>query len=212
MTDYSHAALGGTGREPEEKMRVFLGCEKADDKGYDFSKGRVKFEYKHSSLHERNKHTKEWRSAPTRSWEFGNLRGHGGKKDYDYLILEGEAEAAGDSYLFLISFKELCSSFPTLSKISVTLRLGGGKGRPLGKNSKFVWDHAVTKDELKARVDQYAGNSEDTEGSLRGGFSVESHESARDTEKDDHSEPNYVESPRRIGRKSTVQFPLPFKS
>ena len=76
----------------------------------------------------------------------------------------------------------------------------------------FVWDHAVTKEELKAKVAQYAGNPEDTEGSPRGGFSVESRQSARDAEKDDRSEPNYVESSRRTGTTSTLQFPLPFRS
>ena len=212
MTDYSDAPLGGSGRESEERMRLFLGCQEADAHGHDFKKGSVKFEYKHSKLMPRNKRAAKQRRKPTRSWEFANLRGHGGKKDYDHLILEGEGEADGNSYLFLISFRELFSSFPTLNDFFVTLPSGGGKSRPLGKNSKFVWDHRVTKEELKARVAQYARSSEDTGGSLRASVLGESDESARNAKKDSRLDPKHVESPRGTGTKSTLQFPLPFKS
>lgn len=211
MTDYSHAALGGTGREPEEKMRVFLDCEKAHATGYDFSKGSVKFEYKHSILHERNMHSKERRSAPTRGWQFLSLRGQGGKKDYHHLILEGEPEGEGDSYLFLISFEELSTSFPTQNDIWVTLPMGGGRGRRLRGKSNFVWQRKVTKEELKARVDEYARTSGDAECSLRADVLGESHESARNAKKDSRLDVNYVERPGSTGTKSTLQLPLFFK-
>ena len=78
-------------------------------------RGNVKFEYKHSRLITRNVRSKKQRRLhPTRSWYFEYIRGHGGNKDYDHLILEGEAAVEGNSYLFLISLKEFSSnSFPT---------------------------------------------------------------------------------------------------
>jgi hypothetical protein len=216
MTDYSKeplGALGGRRREPEERMRVFLGCEKAPyGCGYDFGKGSVKLEYKHSNLKESNKHSsKQRRSGPTTRWQFLNLRGHGGKKNYNHLILEGEAGAEGNSYLFLISFKELSNSLPTLNNISVTLPMGGGKSRPLRKNSKFVWEHQVTREELRARVDEYARNSEDAESSLRAGILGEPDESAKNAKKNTRPDRNSPEGPRSAETKSTLQLPLPFK-
>jgi hypothetical protein len=192
-------------------MRLFLGCEVADDPGYDFKKGSVKFEYKYTNkLYARNKQSgSQRRLNPTRSWEFRSLKGRGGKKEYDYLILEGIAE--GNSYLFFISYKELTQLFPTLNDIFVTFPLGRGKHRPLGKNSKFVWDHRVTKEELKAWVDEHARSSEGTEGSLQAGALGESHESPGNAKKDSRLDPNYVERPRSTGTKSTLQLPLSFK-
>ena len=135
MIDYSKeplGAFGARGREPEERMRAFLGCEKAPyGSGYDFGKGSVKLEYKHSNLKESNKHSsRQGRSGPTRRWQFMNLRGHGGKKNYNHLILEGEVGTAGNSHLFLISFKELSNLLPTLNNICVPLPMGGGKVGP----------------------------------------------------------------------------------
>lgn len=214
MTDYSKQPLGARGargRELQEKMRVLLGCEKADAHGHDFKKGSVKFEYKHSRLMTRNKSApKQRRLHPTRSWHFENLRGQGGNKDYDHLILEGEAEGK-PPYLFLIGSKELHKSFRKLSDFSVTLPLGGGKSRPLGKNSKFVWDHRVTEEELRARVDQYARSSENTERSLRAGILGESDEPGENAKKNTGVDPNSAEAPRSTGTKSTLQLPLPFK-
>ena len=216
MTDSSDgrlgAPLGGSGLKTQETMRLFLGCDEADGPGHDFKKGNVKFEYKYTNkLYARNKHsTAQQRLNPTRNWEFRNLRGHGGKKDYDHLILEGVAE--GNSYLFLIGFKELTDLFPTLNTISVTFPLGGGKHRPLGTNSKFVWDHRITKEELKARVDEYARSSEDREGLLRMGGLGESHKSPRYARKDSRSDPHRAERPKSTVTQATLQLPLFLKS
>ena len=74
MTDFSEGpfgALGRRGREPEERMRLFLDCEKADGSGHDFKKGSVKFEYKHSRLITRNVRSKKQRRLHhTKSWYF----------------------------------------------------------------------------------------------------------------------------------------------
>lgn len=71
MTDTSDkrlgAPLGGSGREPEERMRLFLGCEEADAPSHDFKKGSVKFEYKYTNkLYPRNKQSgRQRRLNPT---------------------------------------------------------------------------------------------------------------------------------------------------
>ena len=51
MADYSKRALGRKGIPEQEKMRVFLGCEQAPPGigTYDFRKGKVRFENKHSA-------------------------------------------------------------------------------------------------------------------------------------------------------------------
>jgi len=193
-------------------MRLFLDCEKADGSGHDFKKGSVKFEYKHSRLITRNVRSKKQRRLhPTRSWYFEYIRGHGGNKDYDHLILEGEAAVEGNSYLFLISLKELSNSFPTQNRLSVTLPLGEGKSRRLRKNSRFVWDHEVTKEELRARVDEYARNSEGAESSLRTGVLGKPDDSVMNTTKNAGMDRNSSEGPRSTGTESTPQLALPFE-
>ena len=137
MADYSGEAFGGKGREPEENLRIFLGCKKArpGTQAYDFSKGSAKFEYKHSRLHLTRRHGTK---APLNRWQFSNLRGQGGNKSYDYLILEGDAERGGDSYLFVISFQEVSASFPGANVFVVTLPRVGGRGLRRGGRSEFV--------------------------------------------------------------------------
>jgi hypothetical protein len=97
-------ALDGKGLGPQERMRVYLGCEKPPPPvdAYDFRKGRVTFEYKHSTLMSRNKRSRQRRSGPTKGWQFNNLRGANRRKHYDYLILEGDCETDGGSKLFRI--------------------------------------------------------------------------------------------------------------
>lgn len=216
MSDYPKEPLGAQGqksREPEKRMRVFLGCEKTPyGSAYDFKKGNVKFEYKHSRFILRNKDSpKQQRLHPTKGWSFENLKGHGGNKDYDYLILEGEAEVEGKpSYLFLIGFKEFPESFLKMSHLSVTLPLGGGKSRPLGKNSKFVWDHWVTREELKAKVDRYAQSSEDGESLLRAGISGESDGAAKNVKEYTCMDSNCPNEPKSTRTKAVLQLPLLF--
>jgi hypothetical protein len=169
MGDYSKSALGGRGQEQQEKMRVYLGCVDAPPRvdTYDFSKGTVRFEYKHSALHERNKSSKQWRSGPTKTWAFQNLRGASGKKDYDYLILEGAREGPGEAEVFLIRFEELKNTYPDVNNAWVTVPMTGSLSR-LRRFSRFVWEHQVSKEDLKswcdalsqARVTKPRGNSE----------------------------------------------------
>ena len=137
MADYSGEAFGGKGREPEENLRIFLGCKKArpGTQAYDFSKGSAKFEYKHSRLHLTRRHGTK---APLNRWQFSNLRGQGGNKSYDYLILEGDAERGGDSYLFVISFQELSASFPGASVFVVTLPRVGGRVSAAGEGASSL--------------------------------------------------------------------------
>jgi len=154
---YSDAPLHGIGRGPEEKMRIYLGCEKADDTSYDFKKGGVKFEYKHSGLHLTNKRsTRQPGREPTRTWSFRSLRGRGGKKEYHHLILEGERGDQGDAFFFLISFTELNKVLPDKNDLSVTWPHRPERVRGC---TKFVWDHVVGKEQLKAQVDEYASSS-----------------------------------------------------
>lgn len=171
MADYSGEAFGGKGREPEENLRIFLGCKKArpGTQAYDFSKGSAKFEYKHSRLHLTRRHGTK---APLNRWQFSNLRGQGGNKSYDYLILEGDAERGGDSYLFVISFQELSASFPGANVFVVTLPRVGGRGLRRGGRSEFVGS-TESAEQLKARIDQYADSSGGAGCSLGDGVSKE---------------------------------------
>lgn len=163
MDDYSKSALGGRGREQQERMRVFLECEKGprDEAPYDFTKGRVKFEYKYSGLHKRNKNLKKKpHCAPIKTWSFQELMGDGRRKRFDYLILEGNDQDEARSYYFLIGFEELAERGASTLTVTVPA-LGGGRKRGLrglSKRgvSKFVWDHLFTKDDLKKEVDRLA--------------------------------------------------------
>ena len=111
MDDYSKSALGGRGREQQERMRVFLDCEKGprDEAPYDFTKGRVKFEYKYSGLHKRNQHLKQKpHCAPIKTWSFQDLMGDGRRKTFDYLILEGNDRNRGPFILFSHRLRGTC--------------------------------------------------------------------------------------------------------
>jgi hypothetical protein len=144
-------------------MRVFLECEKAprDEAPYDFSKGRVRFEYKYSGLHKRNQHVKKKPlSAPIKTWVFQDLMGDGGDKTFDFLILEGDDKEEARSYYFLIGFEEVSARGKTTYYVTVPASGGGRKRgfRGLSKRgeSKFVWDHNLGKDSLKSEVNRLA--------------------------------------------------------
>jgi hypothetical protein len=154
MVDYSKRALGGRGQEPQEMMRVFLGCKEPPPgvNAYDFRKGEVKFEYKHSTLQARNQSSKQRRSGPTKTWVFQGFRGADRKKDYDYLILEGDCETKGESEVFLIPFAELVASYPNKDRAPVTKPMAKSSRRMRGV-SEFVWAHQVAKEKLKSLCD-----------------------------------------------------------
>jgi hypothetical protein len=159
MDKYSKTALRGLGRERQERIRVFLECEKAprDEAPYDFSKGSVRFEYKYSGMHKRNQNLKKKPlSAPIKTWVFQDLMGDGKKKSFDYLILEGNDGDEDLSCYFLIGFAEVSERGKTTYYVTMPASGGGRKRgfRGLSKRgvSKFVWDHNLDIDSLKSEV------------------------------------------------------------
>lgn len=164
MADYSTRALRGKGIAEQEKMRMFLGCEQAPPgtDTYDFRKGEVRFEYKHSALFERNR----GRSRPTKTWVFHELRGTGRRKEYDYLLLEGDYDLTGRSEVFRIPSNELNRSFPECSCLYVTLT---AQGRPprlqRGSHSEFVWNHRKSKENLRSWCDNLLHSAANEPGS-----------------------------------------------
>lgn len=233
MDDCSKSALHGRGLARQEEMRKFLGCDEPpkDEKAYDFSKGKVRFEYKSSELHLRNERSAERpKRRPTKGWSFSNLRGQGGKKTFDYLILEGSAEGSdglivksndrdqAHSYYFLISFNELSETpFGEKNTFTVTLPMSGGQtGRRRGLNkqgvSKFVWDHQFSRDELKSDVERLALAIEGAGASPTAGIPGESDNPNPQAEE---KRPPKSEPPTRkrgTGGELISQLSIPFKS
>jgi hypothetical protein len=86
--------------------------------------------------------------------------GDGRRKTFDYLILEGNDREEARSYYFLIGFEKLAERGKSTFTVTVPA-LGGGRKRGLrglskSGESKFVWNHVITKDDLKKEVDRIA--------------------------------------------------------
>jgi len=166
MHDYSKGPLRGKGLAKQEEMRKYLGAQMPPkgETAYDFVKGKIKFEYKFSKLLPTNENssTRHIR-APTMRWSFANLRGHGGKKVFDHLILEGsenlilkdtDSEDTPSCYFYISSEELSASPFGDKNTFTVTLPRLRGKSSRLRGVSRYVWDHELTKEVLKAKVDR----------------------------------------------------------